>query len=133
LLAIRVPGRYTPILRLAGTIPQIPSWLAGDTPMDQKYEGNPRAEIRLVGRRVIRTEVVNDWGLRLQWEIRRDGKVIATPLARLDLSYEHPDKTPGTYEIVLQMWKYVDYRKGANGEFTNSKFVTISNKVTFKI
>lgn len=101
--------------------------------MEQKYEGSPRAEIRLEGRRVIRGEVTNDWGLRLQWEIRRDGKVIATPNARADAGYEHADSTPGTYEIVLQMWKYVDYRKKKNGEFINSKFVDISNKVNYKI
>lgn len=101
--------------------------------MDQKYEGSPRAEIRLEGRRVIRTAVTNDWGLRLQWEIRRNGKVIATPNARADLAYEHADTTPGTYEIVLQLWKYVDYRKKPDGEFITSKFVDISNKVTYKV
>jgi hypothetical protein len=101
--------------------------------MEQKYEGNPRVTLRLEGRRVIRTAVTNDWGLRLQWEIRRDGKVIATAAARADTSYEHPDTTAGTYEIVLQIWKYVDYRKDARGEFVNSKFIDISNKVTYKI
>ena len=101
--------------------------------MEQKYEGSPRAEIRLEGRRVIRGEVTNDWGLRLQWEVRRNGKVIATANARADASYEHADSTPGTYEIVLQMWKYVDYRKKPTGEFINSKFVDISNKVSYKI
>src|SRR5215212_7057391 len=75
-------------------------------PMEQKYEGSPRAEIRLEGRRVTRGEVANDWGLRLQWEVRRDGKVIATPAARAETSYEHADATPGTYQVVLQMWKY---------------------------
>ena len=101
--------------------------------MDQKYEGSPRAEIRLEGRRVVRGAVTHDWGLRLQWEIRRDGKVVATPAARAETSYEHPDAAPGLYEIVLQMWKYVDYRKDKNGEFMNSRFVTISNKVSYKI
>jgi hypothetical protein len=101
--------------------------------MEQKFEGTPRAEIRLQGRRVIRSEVRNDWGLRLQWEIRRNGKVVATPPARAELSLEHADTTPGTYEIVLQMWKYVDYLKKPNGEFVNSKFITISNKVSYKI
>jgi hypothetical protein len=37
------------------------------------------------------------------------------------------------YEIVLQMWKYVDYRKNAEREFINSKFVDVSNKVTYTI
>ena len=101
--------------------------------MEQKFEGTPRAEIRLDGRRVTRGDVTHDWGLLLQWEVRRDGKVIATAPARADLSYEHPDATPGTYEIVLQMWKYVDYRKNPAGEFVNSRFVEISNKVSYVV
>ena len=101
--------------------------------MEQKYDKLPHAELRLDGRRVTRGDVTNDWGLRLQWEVRRDGQVIATPAARADVSYEHTDATPGKYEIVLQMWKYVDYKKGANGEFTNSKFVEISPKVSYTI
>ncbi len=101
--------------------------------MEQKFDTVPHAEIRLEGRRVIRGDVTGDWGLRLQWEVRRDGKVIATPAARAEAAYEHADATPGKYEIVLQMWKYVDYRKDAKGEFVNSRFVEISNKVTYTI
>jgi hypothetical protein len=101
--------------------------------MEQKYEGSPRAEIRLVGRRVLRSEVTNDWGLQLRWTVLRDGKVIATVPARAEASYEHPETTPGKYEIVLQMWKYVDYKKGADGEFANSRFVDVSDKVTYTI
>ncbi len=101
--------------------------------MEQKFDTAPHAEIQLAGRRVTRGDVSNDWGLRLQWEIRRDGKVIATAAARADASYEHPDTTPGVYEIVLQMWKYVDYKKGADGEFVNSRFVDVSKKVSYTI
>lgn len=101
--------------------------------MEQKFEGVPKADIRLEGRRVVRGDVTNDWGLRLQWEIRRDGQVIATPAARAETSYEHPDATPGKYDIVLQMWKYVDYKKDAQGEFVNSKFVEISTPVSYTI
>ncbi len=101
--------------------------------MEQKFDVAPRAEIRLEGRRVIRGDVSNDWGMRLQWEIRRDGKVIATPAARAESSYEIRETTPGKYEIVLQTWKYVNYAKGPNGEFTNSRFIDISNKVSFVI
>jgi len=99
--------------------------------MEQKFEGSPHAEIRLEGRRVFRTDVTQDWGLRLQWEVRRDGQIVATPNARVDLSYEHSDATPGLYEIVLQTWKYVNYKKDGKGEFTESKFVDISNKVSY--
>jgi hypothetical protein len=101
--------------------------------MDQRYDGIPQASIRVEGRRVTRGDVTNDWGLRLQWEVRRDGRVIATPAARAEISYEHPDATPGRYDIVLQMWKYVDYRKNPNGEFVNSRYVDISNKVSYTI
>jgi hypothetical protein len=101
--------------------------------MDQVFEGSPRAEIRLEGRRVFRSDVANDWGLRLQWEVRRDGKVIATPPARAELSYEHTEAVPGKYEVVLQMWKYVDYRKNPQGEFLNSRYVEVSNKVSYTI
>ena len=101
--------------------------------MDQKYEGTPRADIRLEGRRVSRSAVTNDWGLLLRWEIRHEGKVVATPAARAETSYQHPDAAKGTYEIVLQMWKYVDYKKNAEREFINSKFVDISNKVSYTV
>jgi hypothetical protein len=101
--------------------------------MEQKFEGTPAAEIRLDGRKVIRSDVTNDWGLRLQWEIKRDGQVVATPPARADVCYEHADSTPGAYEIVLQMWKYVDYKKDKDGNFTNSKFIEISNRVSYTI
>jgi hypothetical protein len=101
--------------------------------MEQKFDVAPKAEIRLEGRRVIRGDVSNDWGLLLQWEVRHNDKVVATPAARADVGYEHPDSTPGKYEVVLQTWKYVDYRKDAKGEFVNSKFVDISNKVSYTI
>src|SRR5262245_17282941 len=101
--------------------------------MEQKFDGAPKAEIKLTGRRVTRTPVANDWGLHMRWVVKRDGKEVATASARADSSYEHSDKTPGKYEIVLQMWKYVDYAKKADGEFTNSKYIDISNVVTYTI
>jgi hypothetical protein len=101
--------------------------------MEQRFEVTPSATIRLEGRRVSRSEVTGDWGLRLQWQVRRNGQVIATPPARADTTYQHPDTTPGRYEIVLQMWKYVDYRKRPDGEFINSRYVDISNRVTYTI
>ena len=100
--------------------------------MEQKFEGTPQAEIKLEGHQLIRSDVTNDWGLRVQWLIKRDGQVVANPNARLDLTYEHPDKTPGTYEVILQMWKYVNYRK-KDGEFVDSKYVDISNTVSYTI
>lgn len=101
--------------------------------MEQKFEGTPRAEIRLEGRRVVRGPVTHDWGSRLQWLVVRDGKPVATVAARMSEEYVHPDETPGTYEIVLQLWQYVDYRKDKDGEFVNSKYVDISDRVSYQI
>lgn len=101
--------------------------------MEQRFEGSPRAMIYLQGRRVHRTAVYHDWGLRLQWEIRRNGQVIATVNARTDVAYEHPDSAPGEYSVVLQMWHYVNYAKNGQGEFTASRFINISNVVTYRI
>ncbi len=101
--------------------------------MDQVFEGTPNAEIRLEGRKVIRGDVSNDWGSKLQWQISRDGKVVSTVAARVDAEYEHPEKTPGKYEIVLQLFKYVNYKKDAKGEFTESKFIDISDKVSYTV
>ena len=101
--------------------------------MEQKFDTVPHAEIRLEGRKVIRGDVRNDWGLRLQWSVSRDGKVIATPAARAAASYEHSEATPGKYEIVLQMWKYINYNKNAAGEFTASQFINVSNVLTFTV
>lgn len=101
--------------------------------MEQKFEGEPSAEIQLDGRVVERGHISNDWGLLVQWQVSRDGEVVATAPARAETRYELSELTPGKYEIVLQMWKYVDYRKDAAGEFTNSKFIDISNRVTFSI
>jgi hypothetical protein len=96
--------------------------------MDQVFEGTPKAEIRLEGRKVTRGEVANDWGSRLQWKVLHNGKPVATPPARAESSYEHPDSAPGTYEIVLEMWKYEGYKKGGVGQY-----VEISNKVSYQV
>ncbi len=101
--------------------------------MDQKFDVLPTAEISLEGRRVQRGHVTGDWGLRLQWEVRHNGNVVATPAARAEVAYEHASTEAGMYEFVLQMWQYIDYKKKPDGEFINSKFIDISNKVSYTI
>lgn len=101
--------------------------------MEQKFIAPPRAELRLSGRTVTRTDVAGDWGTQLRWVVARDGKVIATAPARADHAYTHPDTAPGTYAIALEQFKYVNYAKDPQGEYTQSKFIIISNTVTYKI
>jgi hypothetical protein len=101
--------------------------------MDQKLEGTPKATLQLAGRSLTRSEVSNDWGTRLQWVIRRDGKEIATVSAGPDLTYEHPDTAPGQYEVVLQQFHYVNYKKDKDGKFMESKYINISEPVSYTI
>ncbi len=101
--------------------------------MEQKFDAAPKAELRLNGRAVTRTDVTGDWGLQLRWVVKRDGKEVGTAPARADHTYEHPDTAPGVYEIVLEQFKYVNYAKNPAGEYTQSKFVVISNAVTYTI
>lgn len=101
--------------------------------MDQKFEGTPKADLRLEGRTVIRSAVRNDWGSQLLWEVRRNGDVVTTANARLGESFELAESTPGKYDIVLRMFHYVNYAKDAAGKFTQSKFVDVSDPVTITI
>ena len=101
--------------------------------MDQKLEGTPKATLQLTGRKVTRSEVSNHWGTRLQWKISRDGKEIAAPVAGAELTFEHPDQTPGKYEVVLQQFQYVNYNKDKDGTFTASNYINISEPVTYTI
>jgi hypothetical protein len=45
--------------------------------MEQKYEGTPKAEIKLDGRKVTRSAMTNEWGLQLLWVVSRDVKARA--------------------------------------------------------
>lgn len=101
--------------------------------MEQKFDGSPKAEIRLDGRRFVRGEVANDWGLQLRWVVRQNGKVVATAAARAETTFEPSGLTAGSYEVVLQMWKYVDYKKTPDGEFVNSKFIDISAPLAYQV
>ena len=101
--------------------------------MDQKFEGTPKASVRLEGRTIIRSAVSNDWGSQLLWEVRRNGEVVATKNARLSESFELTDSTPGQYEVVLRIFRYENYAKDAAGKFTQSKFIEISDKVTLTV
>ena len=101
--------------------------------MDQKLEGTPKASLRLDGRKVTRSDVSNDWGTRLQWRVSRDGKEVAAVTAGIDPAFEHAAKTPGKYEIVLQQFQYVSYAKDKDGKFTASKYVDISEPVSYTV
>ena len=101
--------------------------------MDQKLEGTPKATLQLSARKVTSSEITNHWGTRLQWRVSRDGKEIATVGAGIDLTFEHPETAPGKYEVVLQQFQYLNYKKDKDGKFTESKYINISEPVSYTI
>ena len=101
--------------------------------MEQKFDGTPLAELRVDGKKIVRSDVDNDWGLRLQWKVMKDGKQVAVSNARVGDTFEPADLKPGKYDVVLEMWKYVSYKKDAKREFVDSKYVEVSNKVSITV
>jgi hypothetical protein len=103
--------------------------------MEQVFDLLPVAVLELDGKTVKRGDVSLDWGSRMQWKVTSNGKVAATVTAlRTETSFELTGPTPGKYEIVLQMFKYVNFKKtGPGGEYVDSKYVDISNTVSVTI
>lgn len=101
--------------------------------MDQKLEGTPKATLTIAGRTITRSDITNDWGTRLQWKISRDGKEVATLAAGIDPMLEISDTTPGKYQVVLQQFHYVNYKKSPDGNFIDSKYIDISEPVSYAV
>ena len=101
--------------------------------MDQKLEGTPKATLTIAGRTITRSDVSNDWGTRLQWKVSRDGKEVATLAAGIEPTFEFSDTTPGKYQVVLQQFQYVNYRKSPDGKFIESKYIDISEPVSYSV
>ena len=101
--------------------------------MDQKLEGTPKATLSLTGKKITRSDITDNWGTRLQWKVSRDGKEIATVGAGIECDFEFSETTPGKYQVVLQQFHYVNYRKGTDGKFTDSKYVDISEPVSYTV
>ncbi len=101
--------------------------------MDQKLEGTPSVEIKLEGRTVVRSEVQNNWGTRLQWRLLKEGKEIATGPVGPDSAFDLPDLQQGRYQVVVQQFHYVNYKKTPDGKFADSKYVDICKPLDFSV
>lgn len=101
--------------------------------MDQKLEGTPSVEIKLEGRTVVRSEIQNNWGTRVQWRLMKEGKEVSTGVVGPDLGFDLPDLQAGRYQVVLQQFQYVNYKKAADGKFTESKYVDICKPLEFSV
>jgi hypothetical protein len=98
--------------------------------LDVKPHLKPLATLRIDGARLLRTELDDDPGFRVQYHIRQlDGKTVATIEARSAPAIDLELKTAGTFSVVLELF-YPAY-KGGTGQ--KGEFKPVSNDLTYKI
>lgn len=97
--------------------------------LDVRKDLKPTATLSMEGGRIVRTEVADDPGFRLQFRFQKGGKDVATPDARAERGVTVPSLEAGTYTVVLELfhpaYKGGTERKGA--------FVAISPVLTYKV
>ena len=98
--------------------------------LDVKPHLKPWATVRLDGTRIVRSEVSDDPGFRLQFHVRQaDGKTLATAEARANPAFELPAKSPGVYTAALELF-HPAYK---GGTAQKGEFRPISNILTFRV
>jgi hypothetical protein len=97
--------------------------------LEVKPDLKPEAKLHLDGPRLVRSDVKDDPGFRLQYDFKKDGKTVATAEARAAATLDIPQKEPGTYTVVLELF-YPAYKGGTQQK---GEFRPISNVLTFRI
>jgi hypothetical protein len=122
--------RYQAAFIVAGLFAGLPSAYAQPTyKLDVKPHLKPLATLKLQGAKLTRTAVQDDPGFRLQYHFRKDGKSVAVIQARSGHNLDIPQKTAGTYTVVLELF-YPSYKGGTQQK---GAFKPISNLITFRI
>jgi hypothetical protein len=112
LLGFSVPSQAQPTYRLS-----------------VKPELKPLATLSLTGETISRTELVDDPGFRLQYAFKKDGKPLSVAEARSQSSLAIPDRTPGTYTVVLELF-YPAYKGGTQQK---GEFKPVSNVLEYQV
>ncbi|HMC65781.1 MAG TPA: hypothetical protein VKI65_12655 [Gemmataceae bacterium] len=97
--------------------------------LEVKPNLKPLAKLELKGTRIVRTAVKDDPGFRLQYHFKKNGKTLKTVEARANPSLEVPEKTPGRYTVVLELF-YPSYK---GGDKQKGEFKSISNELTYRV
>lgn len=79
--------------------------------LEVKPEFAPRASLSVVDGRIVRTDVANDPGFRLQLHVKKDGRTVAIVEARSESKFDLPAKDPGDYTATLELF-YPAYKGG---------------------
>src|SRR5687767_6059624 len=104
----------------------LPGYLSAQPTYKLEVKPNlrPLVELKLDGTTVSRGELKDDPGLRLHYKFSKDGKLLSTIEGRSNPTLEIPDKTAGTYSVVLELF-YPTYK---TGDEQKGQFRPISNE-----
>jgi hypothetical protein len=91
-----------------------------------KPDLSPHGVLRLEGGKVVRSEVQEDPGFRLQYHVMKDGKSLAVVEARTTSTLDLPAQGAGTYIVTLELF-YPGYKTGT---VQKGNFKAISNVLT---
>jgi hypothetical protein len=98
--------------------------------LDVKPDLKPLATIKLEGAKVVRGELTDDPGFRLQYRVKTtDGKTVMTSEARSNKALELPVKDAGTFTVVLELF-YPTYKVGTGQK---GEFKPVSNVLHYKV
>jgi hypothetical protein len=109
-------------------LPQV-VWTQPTYKLDVKADLKPIAALLLDGKQIVRTEVRDDPGFRLQFHVRQDGKTVATVEARSQTKIDVPKLDPGVYSVTLELF-YPAYK---GGTAQKGEFKAISNELTYRV
>src|SRR5437660_6514182 len=113
MIGSRFRGQLSGIFE-AALVPVIFSAIAAAQPtykLDVKANLKPQATLQLDGARIARSAIKDDPGFRLQYHFKQEGKTLATVEARSQPTVDLPQKAPGTYSVVLELF-YPAYKGG---------------------
>jgi hypothetical protein len=94
-----------------------------------KPDLKPLATLKIDGLKIVRSEVADDPGFRLQYHFKKDGKTVSQVEARSSEALDVPQKEAGTYTVVLELF-YPGYKTGTA---TKGEFKPISNVLTYTV
>lgn len=94
-----------------------------------KPDLKPLATLKIDGAKIVRTDVADDPGFRLQYHFKKDGKTVGQAEARSSEALDVPQKEAGTYTVVLELF-YPGYK---GGTVQKGEFKPISNVLTYKV
>jgi hypothetical protein len=97
--------------------------------VEVKSNLKPSATLTLDGTQVRRSPLRDDPGFRMQYTFKKDGKPLRAVQARGAERVELPEKAPGIYSVVLELF-YPTYKAG---DMKKGQFRPASNELIYEV